>query len=148
MYPAEIGAENINLLFPNNSPSTADLVTVRYIQQAAVDSGYFKSMDSIENGEEQINPGDVLIIRYPGKNTGHTGLVVQCDEDYIYTVEGNANQAVRLKKYPRSILRDYNFAGFIDMNRLYSGGNDYVIPECSIPEYLFVDVTSGESRTR
>ncbi|WP_160711276.1 CHAP domain-containing protein [Chitinophaga solisilvae] len=41
-------------------------------------------------GSRYVKPGAIFIMDY-GNGFGHTGFVVQADERFIYTVEGNTN---------------------------------------------------------
>lgn len=47
-------------------------------------------------------PGDLVFFTTTGWGTGHVGIVVDVTEHGIYTVEGNAMNAVRVRYYPLS----------------------------------------------
>lgn len=47
--------------------------------------------------------GDVVFVdNNPYPDADHVGIVYRVDDDYIYTVEGNTENAVRLRRYERS----------------------------------------------
>jgi hypothetical protein len=53
----------------------------------------------------------------------HTGIVVACDDEYVYTIEGNSSDAVRQRRYS---LSDYSkISGYIRMNE-WTGGSSNV----------------------
>ena len=58
-------------------------------------------------------PGDIFIMDF-GKGLGHTGIVEQADETFIYTIEGNTNDSgsregimVCKKQRPRTKIKGY-----------------------------------------
>lgn len=54
-------------------------------------------------------PGDQIFFGKTYENVQHTGLVVKVTDGVVYTIEGNANNAVREKSYSRS---DANILGY------------------------------------
>lgn len=52
-------------------------------------------------GYEQIAPGDIIFFDWePDGTTDHVGIVIGTDGTYVYTVEGNSGDAVKVKSYP------------------------------------------------
>lgn len=66
---------------------------------------------SVAFGGDYIPKSADLIFFRHGENThtSHIGLVLYCDGETVYTVEGNTGGAVRQKKYP---LSDHSLYGF------------------------------------
>jgi len=72
----------------------------------------------IANGEKM--PAGSIYIRYKGDHTGHTGIVVSHrqdhdnhDRDIIKVIEGNASDAVSLRKYTLQSMMGNNLKGVI-----------------------------------
>lgn len=59
--------------------------------------------------KDNPKPGDQIFITYDGTSRDHTGLVVDVDSSYVYTVEGNSSNAVRKHTYP---LNDSSIYGY------------------------------------
>ncbi len=59
-------------------------------------------------------PGDIMIQKENGAS--HTGIVVFSDNNYIYTIEGNAGDAVRAKKYEKGGNEYQKISGYVKMN--------------------------------
>ncbi len=55
------------------------------------------------------DPGDVICFRTAGGTGRHVGLVIGADGGYIYTIEGNSANAVRLRRYSAT---DQTIAGY------------------------------------
>ena len=49
----------------------------------------------------------------------HVGMVINSDKDYVYTIEGNADNEVRAKKYLKSSEKYAEVSGYIRMNDVY-----------------------------
>lgn len=64
--------------------------------------------------------GDIMIQKENGSS--HTGIVVGCDGQYVYTIEGNSSDAVRQRRYS---LGDYSkISGYIRMNEWMGGSSN------------------------
>lgn len=64
--------------------------------------------------------GDIMIQKENGAS--HTGIVVGCDGQYVYTIEGNSSDAVRQRRYS---LGDYSkISGYIRMNEWMGGSSN------------------------
>ena len=55
----------------------------------------------------------------------HTGIVVGCDGEYVYTIEGNSSNAVRERKYKIGSSSYGKISGWIRMNE-WTGGSSNV----------------------
>lgn len=81
------------------------------IKTGSVINAWNKAGQHIKTSDPLI--GSVFIMDF-GKGKGHTGLVENFDKDFIYTIEGNTNDAgsregikVCRKKRPRSTIKGY-----------------------------------------
>ena len=83
-------------------------VAVRQLRKDAIDAGYYSKVGTYEPVS-----GDIMIQE---NNASHTGIVVKTDENYIYTIEGNAGDKVRAKKYAKDGYKVNTISGYIRMN--------------------------------
>lgn len=90
-------------------------ISVAGIQNAS--GGYFTPSSSVNDGTYTPVPGDIMI-----QGTAHTGMVVGADDNYIYTIEGNAGDQVRTKRYARNGDAYQKITGYVRMNE-WTGGN-------------------------
>lgn len=89
-----------------NSTSCDGLISILSSQQYT----HFYSV----RGYADIAPGDVIFFDWgDGGITDHTGIVIGRDQNYVYTVEGNSNDQVRIKRYPLDSLSIIGY-GMVD----------------------------------
>lgn len=108
----------------DNSDTFGYQIGVYELAQEGKKAGYYSDVS-----EYEPIPGDIMIQQSNGAS--HTGLVVGSDENYIYTVEGNAGDAVRAKKYAKDGESIQKNSGYIRMNE-WTGGES-ISPD---PTYL------------
>lgn len=82
-------------------------IAVRYLREDAEKAGYYSTKDY-----EPV-AGDIMIQE---NNASHTGMVIKTDANYIYTIEGNAGNKVRAKKYSKDGESVNKISGYIRMN--------------------------------
>ncbi|MHB8129960.1 MAG: CHAP domain-containing protein [Mobilitalea sp.] len=70
----------------------------RYANNCMAEVKWFKSVKRWKNSDYKPQPGDIIFIDSAYKYN-HTGLVVKCEKDIVYTVEGNAKDMVKAKQY-------------------------------------------------
>lgn len=69
--------------------------------------GQFKSSSEYGN----LTAGDVIFFDWQSDgHTDHVGIVIGRDNEYVYTVEGNSGDAVKIKKYNLSSSVIYGYA--------------------------------------
>ena len=100
-YGEAQGSDNENTFGYNNA--------VRFIREEAEEAGYYSLVS-----EYEPVAGDIMIQESNGAS--HTGMVVKTDENYIYTIEGNAGDAVRAKKYNKNGESIGKISGYVRMN--------------------------------
>lgn len=88
------------------------------LRSQAVSAGYYSAV-----GTYEPVPGDIMIQQSNGAS--HTGIVVGCDGEYVYTIEGNSSDAVRERKYQIGGNEYQKISGWIRMNE-WSGGSSNV----------------------
>ncbi|MCD7880016.1 MAG: CHAP domain-containing protein [Candidatus Gastranaerophilales bacterium] len=98
----------------DNSDTFDYQIAVRYLKQDAANAGYYS-----EVGTYEPSAGDIMIQTSNGAS--HTGLVIKTDDEYVYTIEGNANDAVRARKYKKDGEQYQKISGYIRMNE-WTGG--------------------------
>ncbi len=93
--------------------------------------------------------GDVFNI-----GNAHVGMFLAEDDNYYYTIEGNADDEVKFRKYAKPGTSDYetgdkrydDITGFAKMNEYYGGTSKPVFPNI-YPEYRFELATKNGSVT-
>lgn len=89
--------------------------SVSGLQSQGQQAGYYSSAR-----EYTPTAGDIMIQKENGAS--HTGIVVGCDGQYVYTIEGNSSDAVRQRRYS---LGDYSkISGYIRMNEWMGGSSN------------------------
>ena len=71
-------------------------------------AGYYRAAGAWIDRSGTPEPADQIFFG-PKKSEVHTGAVVDVDDTYVYTVEGNSGNAVQRKQYRRT---DSNIAGY------------------------------------
>lgn len=71
----------------------------RYSNNCLAEIKWFKSIKRWKNPDYEPTTGDVIFIDTQYKYE-HTGLVVKCENNIVYTVEGNAEDMVMERQYP------------------------------------------------
>ncbi len=104
---------------------------VRLIRADAERAGFYESKDT-------YNPvaGDIMIQENNGAS--HTGLVVKEDNNYVYTIEGNAGNKVRAKKYNKNGIKYKDISGYVKMNK-WKGGTTNPINIDYLPDNKYED---------
>jgi hypothetical protein len=85
-------------------------------------AGYYRAAGAWIDRSGTPEPADQIFFG-PKNSETHTGAVVDVDDTYVYTVEGNSGNAVQRKQYRRT---DSNIAG-------------YGKPNFAVIAYLFVE---------
>lgn len=85
-------------------------------------AGYFRAAGAWLDRSGSPTPGDQIFFG-PKKDETHTGIAVDVDDVYVWTVEGNSGNAVQRKKYRRD---DSYIAG-------------YGVPNYAVVAHLFVE---------
>lgn len=85
-------------------------------------AGYFRAAGAWLDRSGTPTPGDQIFFGAKKAET-HTGLVVERDDTYVWTVEGNSGNAVQRKQYRRD---DARIAG-------------YGVPNYAVVAHLFVE---------
>ena len=95
-------------------------IAVRAIRQEAADKNVYSPVsheaNEINNNYEPV-PGDIMVLE--NNNASHVAMVINSDDEYIYTIEGNADNEVRAKKYSKTGEKYNDVSGYIRMNELY-----------------------------
>ena len=61
---------------------------------------WFKSHGQWQNRGYCPSPGDIIFFDWNNNGVAdHVGIVESCDGSYVYTIEGNANDAVKRLSY-------------------------------------------------
>ncbi len=89
-------------------------ISVSSIRQEASDKGVYSPVS--ENNYEPV-PGDIMVLENNGAS--HVAMVVNNDDEYVYTIEGNADNEVRAKKYSKTGEKYNDVSGYIRMNEVY-----------------------------
>jgi hypothetical protein len=76
----------------------------RFSDNCMAEVKWFKSEKRWKNSNYKPMPGDIIFIDSTYKYN-HTGLVVKCEDDIIYTIEGNAKDMVKEKQYSADDIR-------------------------------------------
>ncbi|MCD7779304.1 MAG: CHAP domain-containing protein [Candidatus Gastranaerophilales bacterium] len=103
---------------------------VAALKEEAIEKGYFKDKDDVdsETGETyEPAAGDIIVLNE--NNASHVGLVVYSDDNYVYTIEGNADDKVRMKKYDKTCTESNKYedvTGYISMSEIYGGNTSSV----------------------
>ena len=100
--------QGINFSDKFSSPN-AD-ISVSSIREEANNKGQYST---VESGYQPV-PGDIMVF-----GGAHVGMVINSDKDYVYTIEGNADNEVRAKKYLKSSEKYAEVSGYIRMNDVY-----------------------------
>lgn len=70
-------------------------------------ANYYKAQGRFS---QEPKAGDQVYFKKSGSSgSSHTGIVEQVDDNYIYTIEGNASNCVKRNKYKRSYAYFYGF---------------------------------------
>ena len=88
-------------------------ISVSSIRAEADNKGQYST---VESGYQPV-PGDIMVLENNGAS--HVGMVINNDKDYVYTIEGNADNEVRAKKYLKSGEKYTDVSGYIRMNDVY-----------------------------
>lgn len=123
----------------NDSPIQYS-ASVDGLRSQAVSAGYYS-----EVGTYTPVPGDIMIQKSNGAS--HTGIVVGCDGEYVYTIEGNSSDAVRERKYKIGGNEYQKISGWIRMNE-WSGGSSNVDGSTYISDSNSEDADKNNRRTR
>jgi hypothetical protein len=70
----------------------------KYSNNCMAEFKWFKSIKRWKNSEYEPKTGDIIFLDTKYKYE-HTGLVVKCENNIVYTIEGNANDMVMEKQY-------------------------------------------------
>jgi hypothetical protein len=77
-------------------------ISAPYTTRALVD--HYRGQGAFIEGSDSgadIAPGDLIFFDWNGDgHAQHIGIVIGRDEQFVYTVEGNSGDAVRIRKYP------------------------------------------------
>jgi hypothetical protein len=80
----------------------------RYSDNCTAEFKWFKSENRWKNSDYRPQPGDVIFLDTAYKYN-HTGLVIKCSNNIVYTVEGNAGDMVKQKQYS---IKDERIMGY------------------------------------
>ena len=109
--------QNIN--FSDKFSYSYSDISVSAIRSEAVDKGVYSAIshgDDAQNNYQPV-PGDIMVLENNGAS--HVAMVINNDDDYVYTIEGNADNEVRAKKYLKSGDKYKDVSGYIRMNDVY-----------------------------
>ena len=97
----------------------------RYSDNCNAEYKWFQSEKRWKNSNYKPQPGDVIFFdtQYI---YNHTGLVVKCEDDIVYTVEGNASDMVKEKQYSVNDNRIIGY-GIPKYNKAKTYANDGLI---------------------
>ena len=81
---------------------------------------------SPNDGSYTPQPGDIFNI-----GGDHVGMYLASDDNYMYAIEGNADNEVRLRRYAKPNTAEYDtslhriddISGFVQMNKYYGGSS-------------------------
>ena len=108
----------------DNENTFGEEASVKQLKNDAKKAGFYK-----DKKDYTPKPGDVMI--QLNKGASHTGIVTMVDDEYVYTIEGNAGDEVKPKKYAKDGDEYKKVSGYIQMNE-WSGER----PELKNTAYL------------
>lgn len=103
----------------NNDNTFGYQISVSQLMKLAQDEEFFGDVESYSP-----KPGDIMIQKENGSS--HTGLYIASDDKYIYTIEGNAQDAVRAKRYDKNGEEYKKISGYIKMSEWTKDDSDIV----------------------
>lgn len=115
----------------DNSSTFGYEIGVWELSQDAVNAGYYS-----DKSEYTPVAGDIMIQQNNGAS--HTGMVVKTDNEYVYTIEGNAGDKVRAKKYKLDGEGYQKISGYIRMNE-WTGGSSSPVNIDYLSDELYED---------
>ena len=93
----------------DNEDTFGEETSVKQLKNDAKKAGFYK-----DKKDYNPKPGDIMIQLSNGAS--HTGIVTDVDDKYIYTIEGNAGDEVKPKKYAKDGDEYKKISGYIQMN--------------------------------
>jgi|GEM_PF-893026 len=114
-----------------------------YSNNCMAEVKWFKSEKRWKDSSYKPMPGDIIFIDTNYKYE-HTGLVVKCEDDIIYTVEGNSENMIREKQYSVDDIRIIGY-GIPNYKKAKSYADDSLIGQQEVTldsKFLSVKVKS------